>query len=202
MAPASRMANGRWGIGDGPSRPSSALQPKPCASVRLIRSCPRNWPGAVASISSSRRRLGAKRASGTRPGPMQATTCSLCRYEDDARRRVGDGNACRFGRNAPASTFCRAGATARRTVGLSTTLRASRGARVERELARSGMGPGLVPLVPFGHVRRRDDDRGVQPLRAAVPVRKAGGVHSVGAAAQTCLAICPIPPTPTAAPCA
>jgi len=32
------------------------------------------------------------------------------------------------------------------------------------------MGPGLVPLVPFGHSRRRDDDRGVynqsDPLRS------------------------------------
>jgi hypothetical protein len=232
MAPALRAANGQWSMANGQwrmgggqsvpairhlppgkvsrasqrlvaSRPLSAPPPKLCAStVLLTRSCLRARPGAVPSISSSRRRLGAKRASGTRPGPMQAATGSLCGHEGRRAPPHRGCNACPFRCNAPASACWQAGAMARRPVGFLTAPRTSGGAHVERELARSCMGPGLVPLVPFGHARRRDDDRGVQPLRAAVPVRKAGGVHSVGAAAQTCLAICPIPPTPTAAPCA
>ena len=64
-----------------------------CDPPHAIGSSLRGRSGAVRSISSSRRRLGAKRASGNRPGSMQATTCSLCAYQGGRvppRRRLRD----------------------------------------------------------------------------------------------------------------
>jgi hypothetical protein len=69
---------------------------------------------------------------------MQATTCSLCGHEGGPCRLVADHEV------HPAMVLDGPGRRAAH--------------HVERELAVTCMGPGLVPLVPFGHSRRRDDD--------------------------------------------
>jgi pimeloyl-ACP methyl ester carboxylesterase len=81
--------------------------------------------GQALSPPSSRRRLQAKRASGTRPGPRHLLACS---------RSV--------------LSHARPGTTRSRV----RTRLEVHGSRLKC------MGPGLVPLVPFGHSRRRDDE--------------------------------------------